>query len=96
LPENATGIGGGKGEGGGGGTCGGQLISFMVQLQRDGGGSNHKFVGSCVTQLPHPQRFRAKHALELDPGWMPVRMAIKIAWTYLRQKRVKQRIWSVC
>jgi len=36
LPENATGIGGGTGEGkGGGGTCGGQLISFTDQLQRD-------------------------------------------------------------
>jgi len=35
LPENATGIGGGTGEGGGGGTCGGQLIWFTDQLQRD-------------------------------------------------------------
>jgi hypothetical protein len=52
LPENATGIGGGTGDGGGGGTCGGQLIWFMVQLQREGGGSNHKIVGRCVTQVP--------------------------------------------
>jgi len=36
LPENATGIGGGTDEGGGGGgTCGGQLIWFTDQLQRD-------------------------------------------------------------
>ncbi|WP_334493734.1 hypothetical protein [Bradyrhizobium sp. AZCC 1614] len=35
LPENATGIGGGTGKGCGGGTCGGQLIWFMVQLQRE-------------------------------------------------------------
>jgi len=66
LPENATGIGGGTGMGGGGGTCGGQLISFIVQLRRVGAGSNHKIVGHCVTQVPHVKRFRARRTTRIQ------------------------------
>jgi hypothetical protein len=40
---------------------------------------------------------RAEACPGLDPGWVPVRTAIKftqIAWTYLRQKTRQKRVWS--
>jgi len=55
----------GKG-GGGGGTCGGQLIWFTDQLQREGGGSNHEIAGRCVTRVPHVKRFRARRTTRIQ------------------------------